>query len=113
VESLRPTGGATPDTLNQAFRYTSLRRSSKNPDRKHPFGYGKERFFWALIAAVGIFVAGVGFSLYEATEAFAEAPTQDRNPCVLNYVWTGRTGVASHVFRCRPSVPGFQVKPIR
>jgi cation diffusion facilitator family transporter len=43
----------------------SLRRSERPPDEEHPFGYGKERFFWSFLAAVGIFVAGAGFSLYE------------------------------------------------
>jgi cation diffusion facilitator family transporter len=38
-------------------------------DRTHPFGYGKERFFWSLLAAVGIFVSGAGYSLYEGVEA--------------------------------------------
>lgn len=78
-------GHSVSDTFNQAFLYTSLRRSSKKPDRQHPFGYGKERFFWALIAAVGIFVAGAGFSLYEATEAFVEAPTAENKEFFLNY----------------------------
>ena len=37
----------------------------READAEHPFGYGKERFFWSFLAAVGIFVAGAGFSLYE------------------------------------------------
>lgn len=78
-------GHSVSDTFNQAFLYTSLHRSRKKPDRQHPFGYGKERFFWALIAAVGIFVAGAGFSLYEATEAFTQAPTAGQKEFTLNY----------------------------
>ncbi|SEG85447.1 cation diffusion facilitator family transporter [Thermomonospora echinospora] len=53
------------DTLNQLFLLASLRRSERPADRRHPFGYGKERYFWSLIAAVGIFVAGGGYSIYE------------------------------------------------
>jgi cation diffusion facilitator family transporter len=53
------------DTLNQGFLFTSLRRSEKPADRRHPFGYGNERFFWSLLAAFGIFVAGAGFSVFE------------------------------------------------
>ena len=70
-------GHSVSDTFNQPFLYTSLRRSGKEPTRQHPFGYGADRFFWALIAAVGIFVAGAGFSLYEANRAFTAAPTVD------------------------------------
>ncbi|GAA0258131.1 cation diffusion facilitator family transporter [Actinomadura nitritigenes] len=53
------------DTLNQGFLFTSLRRSARPPDRRHPFGYGNERYFWSLLAAFGIFVAGGGFSIFE------------------------------------------------
>lgn len=53
------------DTINQVFLLFSLAVSEREPDADHPFGYGKERFFWAFLAAVGIFVAGAGFSLYE------------------------------------------------
>lgn len=53
------------DTATEGFLLTALRRSSRSPDRRHPFGYGKERFFWALIAAVSIFVSGAVFAIYE------------------------------------------------
>lgn len=53
------------DTTTQALLLTGLRRSSRPADRRHPFGYGKARFFWALIAAVSIFVAGGVFAIYE------------------------------------------------
>lgn len=53
------------DTLNQGFLFTSLRRSERPPDRRHPFGYGNERYFCSLLAAFGIFVAGAGFSVFE------------------------------------------------
>jgi cation diffusion facilitator family transporter len=53
------------DTTNQVFLLTSLRLSRKAPDDTHPFGYGKERFFWSLLAAVGIFVSGAVFSIYQ------------------------------------------------
>jgi len=53
------------DTLNQAFLFTSVHRGERPPDRDHPFGYGQERYFWSLLAAFGIFVAGAGFSVFE------------------------------------------------
>jgi cation diffusion facilitator family transporter len=53
------------DTATEGLLLTALRRSSRRPDRQHPFGYGKERFFWALIAAVSIFVSGAVFAAYE------------------------------------------------
>jgi cation diffusion facilitator family transporter len=59
------------DTINEVFLLTSLRRSRRPADAQHPFGYGKERFFWSLLAAMGILVAGAGFSLLQAYESFA------------------------------------------
>jgi cation diffusion facilitator family transporter len=53
------------DTVNQAFLLTALKRSTKPADAQHPFGYGMERYFWSLLAAVGIFVLGAGFSVFE------------------------------------------------
>jgi len=57
------------DTLNQAFLLTALKRSRKPADSRHPFGYGKERYFWSMLAAVGIFVLGAGFSVLEGVES--------------------------------------------
>ena len=53
------------DTMNQAFLLTSLRRGNRPADERHPFGYGQERYFWSLLAAFGIFIAGAGFSVFE------------------------------------------------
>ncbi|MFG3167685.1 cation diffusion facilitator family transporter [Streptomyces sp. NPDC048200] len=57
------------DSLNEVFLLAALRRSKRPADRKHPFGYGKERFFWSLLAAVGIFVMGGCFSFFQGFEA--------------------------------------------
>ncbi|MGW4439558.1 cation diffusion facilitator family transporter [Streptomyces sp. NPDC004596] len=57
------------DSLNEVFLLAALRRSSRPADRRHPFGYGKERFFWSLLAAVGIFVMGGCFSFFQGFEA--------------------------------------------
>jgi len=53
------------DTLNQAFLLRSLRQGERPADPSHPFGYGQERYFWSLLAAFGIFIAGAGFSVFE------------------------------------------------
>lgn len=77
------------DTINELFLLTSLRRSRKPADEMHPFGYGKERFFWSLLAAVGIFVAGAGFSAIEAYRAFTHAEPVSSHYFVVNYVVLG------------------------
>ncbi len=53
------------DTLNQVFLFTSVRQGQRPADEQHPFGYGQERYFWSLLAAFGIFIAGAGFSIFE------------------------------------------------
>lgn len=53
------------DTLNQLFLLASLRRGRRSSDARHPFGYGQERYFWSLLSAFGIFIAGAGFSVFE------------------------------------------------
>jgi len=57
------------DTVNQVFLLASLRTAERPPDSEHPFGYGQERYFWSLLAAVGIFVAGAGFSIFDGVLA--------------------------------------------
>lgn len=56
------------DTANQAFLLVGMRRSSRAPDRLHPFGYGTETYFWAFIVAGCIFLVGGSVSLWEGTE---------------------------------------------
>ncbi len=56
------------DTVNQGFLLVSINLSDNPADEDHPYGYGKERFFWAFLAAVFIFVAGAFFSLYQGIQ---------------------------------------------
>lgn len=53
------------DVSTELLLLTALHRSTRSADRRHPFGYGKERFFWSLLAAVGILVSGAVFSIFE------------------------------------------------
>jgi cation diffusion facilitator family transporter len=72
------------DTMNQVFLLFSLTFSERDPDEEHPFGYGKERFFWAFLAAVGIFVAGAGFSMYEGLHRIF-GPQQEEGSYLIAY----------------------------
>ena len=42
------------DTSTELLLLTALRRSAAPADARHPFGYGKERYFWSLLAAMGL-----------------------------------------------------------
>jgi cation diffusion facilitator family transporter len=72
------------DTTTEVFLFTALRRSGRQADRLHPFGYGKERFFWAMIAAVSVFVTGAAYSIYEGISTIVEQP---RDPAEEQYAW--------------------------
>jgi cation diffusion facilitator family transporter len=51
------------DTANQGMLRVSLSLGDRQPDEEHPFGYGKERFFWTLLASIVIFLAGAVFAV--------------------------------------------------
>jgi cation diffusion facilitator family transporter len=73
------------DTVNELFLLTALSRSRKPADVQHPFGYGMERYFWSLLAAVGIFVLGAGFSIYQGVHAL-QHPEPLESPVVAYVV---------------------------
>jgi cation diffusion facilitator family transporter len=75
------------DTVNELFLVASVGRSERPADSRHPFGHGAERFFWSLLAAVGIFVAGGCFSLFQAYRAFTTPDRPER--WLLEYVVLG------------------------
>jgi cation diffusion facilitator family transporter len=79
------------DTLNQAFLLTSLHRGERPADSRHPFGYGQERYFWSLLAAFGIFIAGAGFSIFEGLLALGR---EYRGSPLLAYLVLAAAGLA-------------------
>ena len=57
------------DVMNQGLLFVGVKRSAKAPDAMFQFGYGRERFVWALMSAVGIFFMGCGFTVMHGIEA--------------------------------------------
>jgi cation diffusion facilitator family transporter len=62
--------------------FVALRRSRRPADPTHPLGYGPERYYWALLAAVGMFVVGGAVSIWEGVNALI-------NPRELEAFWAG------------------------
>lgn len=66
------------DTGNQMLLLLGIKRSQKPADEMHPFGYGKEMYFWSLIVAVLLFGLGAGVSMYEGIKHVIEPhPLED------------------------------------
>src|SRR5215211_2595765 len=59
------------DTTNQVFLLLGLRFYKRPASAKHPFGFGKERFFWSFIAAIFIFGVGATYAIYEGIAKLA------------------------------------------
>src|SRR6202163_2803725 len=75
------------DTGNGGLLLLGVRKSKKPPDATHPFGHGKELYFWSLIVAILIFALGGGMSVYEGVIHLAR-PSHIPNP-TWNYVVLG------------------------
>ena len=85
------------DTTNQAFLLVSLSLGERPADENHPFGYGKERFFWAFMAAAFIFVSGAVFSIGQGVLHFLSPPEEGSSEIVANYVVLGFALIAETV----------------
>jgi cation diffusion facilitator family transporter len=79
------------DTGNGALLLVGMHLSRRKPSPEHPFGHGKELYFWSLIVAVLIFGAGGGVSAYEGVLHMLDpAPLED---ATWNYVVLGIAAV--------------------
>ena len=69
---------------NQGLLLYGQKRARRLPDALHPFGYGRELYFWSFVVAILIFGLGAGVSVYEGWKHIAE-PEPLHNP-TINYV---------------------------
>jgi cation diffusion facilitator family transporter len=69
---------STVDAGNGVLLLVGLHLAKRPPSGEHPFGHGKELYFWSLIVAVLIFGLGGGMSIYEGVVHMrAPAPLSD------------------------------------
>ena len=55
------------DSVNELLLLYGIKRAARPPDRRHPFGYGRELYFWSFVVALLVLVLGTGASFYEGT----------------------------------------------
>jgi cation diffusion facilitator family transporter len=70
------------DAGNEVLLFVAIRRSGMPADSSHPFGYGPERYYWALLAAIGMFLVGGAVSIWDGVHALA-------HPRKLEAFWAG------------------------
>ena len=75
------------DTGNQALLLYGMKRSARPADDRHPFGYGREIYFWAFVVAILLFAIGAGVSFYEGFHKFRH-PEEISN-VYINYIVLG------------------------
>ncbi len=73
------------DSVTEVLLLTALRRSRRPADKEHPFGHGKERYFWSLLAAVGILVSGAAYSVFEGVHTILAGPGE-QTAAWVNYL---------------------------
>jgi len=56
------------DTTNQGLLMLGARQARRRPTTQHPFGYGRQRYFWSFVVALVLFSAGGLFAIHEGTE---------------------------------------------
>ena len=93
------------DTGNGGLLLLGLKRGKRPPDDAHPYGYGKEVYFWTLVVAMLIFAGGGGVSIYEGV-AHIRHPSPTGDPAIafvvlgLAFIFEGfALGIAWRVFR--------------
>jgi cation diffusion facilitator family transporter len=70
------------DAGNEVLLYIAIRRSRQPADATHPLGYGPERYYWALLAAIGMFLVGGAVSIWDGIRALV-------HPHELEAFWVG------------------------
>jgi cation diffusion facilitator family transporter len=79
------------DTGNQALLLYGQYRADLPPDEDHPFGHGRELYFWSFIVALLLFALGAGVSFYEGV-AHIKHPHPIEQP-IVNYIVLGCSAI--------------------
>lgn len=75
------------DTGNQGLLLFGMKRAARPADEAHPFGYGREIYFWSFVVAILIFAVGAGVSMYEGVQKLLH-PHPMTSP-IINYIVLG------------------------
>ena len=79
------------DTVDELLLYVGLRRGARPPEEAHPYGYGKEIYFWSMVVAMVVFGVGGGVSIAEGVVRLVRHEHAGRSP--WSYVVLGAAAV--------------------
>ena len=86
------------DTGNQGLLLLGRRRAAREATPEHPFGYGRDRFFYAFVVALMIFTLGSVFALYEGIHKLSD-PEELTSPMVAVVILVVAIGFEGYSFR--------------
>jgi cation diffusion facilitator family transporter len=79
------------DSTNEVLLLYGAHRASQPPDREHPFGHGREVYFWSFVVSLMMFVLGAGVSIYEGVRHFMAAEPVEHP--LVNYLVLAVSGL--------------------
>src|ERR1700676_3577928 len=88
------------DTTNEVLLLYGIHRSKRKADADHPFGYGREVYFWSFVVSLLIFALGAGFSIYEGVSRILnpvpiESPIVSYIVLAVAFVFEGGSGLVA------------------
>lgn len=72
------------DTINELLLLYGMKRAAKPPDKAHPFGHGRELYFWSFVVALLVLALGAGVSFYEGVSHLLNLHAIERP--LVNYI---------------------------
>ena len=81
------------DTVNQALLLLGHARGSRPPSAEHPFGYARERYFWAFVVALVLFSLGALFALFEGVSKLRDPHEIESPEWAFGVLGLGHLGV--------------------
>lgn len=83
------------DTLNEILLLYGIKKSQQSPNAQHPFGYGRELYFWAFIVSLMVFALGAVVSIYQGVQ-HVRYPEEMLSPNLNYIVWELRFYVKAY-----------------
>ncbi|KAF0972622.1 hypothetical protein FDP41_008871 [Naegleria fowleri] len=80
------------DSLNQGLLYLGIKQSAKTPDQKYQYGYGRARYFYSLVSALGIWWIGSFSVMYNGIQTLIHPPSHHTHPKITDIA----TGTEHH-----------------